>query len=183
MSERSKKIEMERQLVEDIINFRNELKSTLNRSAQAYTDFRKTLPPSPQRTAKLTEIFSDMRVAARKRGKTQLSSETIKAYLDSDDAGERMIGIAIVESSAGDVQHFKQKLKIIDGESKSAFEQYQAIRTAWKMLRNLSNPQKRQLQEALERQRDYNEEKHQWIRKGTDRWGLSGRLLSAIKRS
>jgi len=168
--------------VEAIISFRKELRSTLNRSAQVYKEFRNTMPPSLKRTAKMTSVFMDMRDAAKK-GEPQSSSETIKAYLNSDDAGERLIGIAIVESNPADTQYFDQVLRIIDGESKSAFEQYQAMRTIGKMLSNLLNSQKIQLQNALERQRNYNEEKHQWIGRGTDRWWLSGRLLSALEKS
>lgn len=150
--------------------------SEMGQLAQSYKKLREQLPSGPQRTMMMESVAGRMRALTPKAA---LSSEDVKNYLRSNDEGERLLGLSILEWT-GDVSHYNDVLQVIDGGSRSAFEQYRALRIAEKMLPRLDSKDKRHLQEVLNIQRDYDEEKHQWISYGSDRWLLSERLLSEI---
>jgi hypothetical protein len=147
--------------------------------AQDYKKLREVMPPGSRRTISMESIAKRMRALAPK---VALSPETIKVYLESqfeEEQGNRLIGVSIMEST-GDVDYFEQVLQIVDGNSFSAFEQYHALRAIEKMLPQLSSIQKERLRKALNKQREYDPDKHQWIKYKSDRWWLSERLLSKI---
>lgn len=156
--------------------------SEMEKLAQRYKELRQ-MPSGAQRTMLMESVAGRMRALAPT---AKFSHKDINAYLQSHvdreavDQGKRLAGLSILEWS-GDVGYFDQVLHIINGSSTSAFEQYRALRIVDKMLPHLDNKSRRDLQEALESQCEYNEGKHQYIKNGTDRWLLSKRLLSILR--
>lgn len=144
--------------------------------SQRYKELRETMSPGSQRTINMESVAQRMRALAPKSG---LSPVTIESFLGSEDQGNRLIGLSILEST-GDVYYFEPLLKIIDENSKSAFEQYHALRAAEKMLPHLDHKNKKALQKALNKQCEYDEDKKQWIKPQSDRWWIAKRLLSEI---
>ena len=64
-------------------------------------------------------------------------------------------------------------------KSRSAFEQYQGLQAAERILPLLNADQKKELVEVLEDQRSGAPGKY--IKEGSDRWFLSNRILKATK--
>jgi hypothetical protein len=147
----------------------------MDQLGQSYVELRK-LPSGTQRTMLMESVAGRMRALAPRAA---VSPEDVNDYLQSGHQGKRLLGLSVLEWS-GDTSHFDQVLQIIDGGSKSAFEQYHALRAVEKMLPRLDRTDSSCLREALNRQREYDESKKQWIRRGSDRWQISGRLLSAM---
>ncbi len=148
----------------------------MDQLAQRYKELRQSMSAGTQRTIEMDSLAGRMRALAPRAA---LSSGDINDYLQSGDEGRRLLGLSILEWT-GDVSHFNQVLPVVEGGSKSAFEQHHALRAMEKMLPSLNSTDKRRLREVLNKQREYDEAKKQWIRRGSDRWRLSERLLSVI---
>ena len=157
----------------------------LEQLAQQYITLRKEEPPGTPRTRKMTSVMRRMMALAHQ---TQLPAENYKEWTSLPKEERESVAGKVLWwlASAGvtkNVDYYEGVLWIIDGGSASAFEQYQALLTVEKMIPLLNNSQRMLLQQALENQRDYDESKCRWIKKETDRWWLSERLLSVIKRT
>jgi hypothetical protein len=113
--------------------------------------------------------------------RVEFSHSEINSFLQStrmQEEGRRLLGLAIIRIS-GDANYFPQVLQIID-DPHSAFEQWQALRAMEQMMPSLKRVQKQSLQQILNKQRNYDVTKKQWIYPDSDRGWLSSTLLSAI---
>ncbi len=144
--------------------------------AQRYKDIRKSMPSGAQRTFEMESIAGRMRALAET---VNFPVSEVNRFLKSDDQGQGLLGLSIVEWS-GDPIYFDFVLHLI-GNSKSAFEQTIGLRAMESMLPRLDVQQKIKLKSVLIRQRDFNEKEKRWIKKDSNRWLISERLLSAIK--
>jgi hypothetical protein len=69
----------------------------------------------------------------------------------------------------------------VNNNSETAFEQTCALRGMEKMVSQLDAQKKEVLRLVLLKQRDYNADEKRWIQLGSNRWLISGRLLSALQ--
>jgi hypothetical protein len=114
--------------------------------------------------------------------RVEFSPDEIYSFLQSkkmEEEGRRLLGLSIIRKF-GDANYFPQVLQIID-DPHSAFEQWQALRAMEQMMPSLKRVQKQRLQRILNKQRNYDVTKKQWIYPNSDRGRLSSTLLSAIK--
>lgn len=146
----------------------------LNHLAQRYQKLREA--PSGTRRNFLVEALAGVMRALTP--KAQLSEAEINAHLQSQHQGQRIVGISSMEALQ-DPKYFELALEVI-AHPKSAFEQTYALRAVEKMLPNLAPNEKKRLRQVLEKQRDFDPTKQQWIKPGSDRWSISDRLLSAL---
>jgi len=152
-----------------------QINNELAQLVEQYKQVRASMPSGDERTFQMESIVGRMRAII---SQTKLSLNEIDAYLRSDDIGERLLGLSYVQSS-GDERHFEQVAQII-GDPQSAFEQYQALRAVLETISHLNKSQRLALREILTKQRNYNENKGQWIKRGTDRYWLSNRILDRL---
>jgi len=147
----------------------------LTQLVEQYKQIRASMPYGGERTFQMESLVGRMRAII---SQTKLLPNEVDAYLHSDDIGERLLGLACVQLN-GDGQHFEQVAQIIDNP-KSAFEQYQALRAVLETISRLNKSQRQTLSEILTKQQNYNRDKGQWIKRGTDRYWLSNRILNRL---
>jgi hypothetical protein len=104
----------------------------------------RTEEPSRDRTLRMTTLMAEARAAARA---TPLPMIDLRHMLSSDSDGERVIAIALVQDQP-DERLFDLILPAIT-ESRSAFEQYQALGAALELAAMLDPGQQSQLRVAL----------------------------------
>lgn len=141
--------------------------------ARDYDNARETMKPSTERTLKLSSIVAQARALAKRAG---YGSMEVSDLFAGESQGDRVVSLAIVQALR-DTNFFDLVLQSIK-ESKSAFEQYEALNAAERMLSLLDNQQKKKLAALLEDQRSGKPGKH--ITRDSDRWFLSDRILKAI---
>lgn len=141
--------------------------------ARAYERERRA-PPSAYRTARMETIVA----SARLLGTSQLSRDEVRQLFGSGEDGKRVVALAAMQANAGlaDIE------AILDGigNSRSAFEQYHALRALERAQDQLTAEQRRRAHEVITRQR----EPGGFITdEDPDRWILSSRLLTALEPS
>lgn len=144
--------------------------------AQRYKEIRESMPYGAQRTFEMESIAGQMRALA---SEVKFSVQEVKNLLQSHDQGKRVLGLSIAEKSQEAI-YFDDILHLIN-YSETAFEQTCALRAMEKIVSKLDTQQKQYLQKTLLEQRDYNQEKKHWIKPESNRWLISGRLLSALQ--
>ena len=154
----------------------SDAKQLLEGLAQRYKDIRKSMPSGAQRTFEMESIAGRMRALAEI---VNFPVSEVNTFLQSEDQGHRLLGLSIAEWS-GKTIYFDLVLDLISN-SKSAFEQTVGLRAMESMLYQLELQQKRKLKSVLIEQRDFNQKEKRWIKKDSNRWLISERLLSAMK--
>jgi hypothetical protein len=145
----------------------------LQEYAKEYEAVRQKSDPGARRTLSMTKIIAQSMGIAKRAGYGSIEVSDIFA---SDSEGDRIIALAIIQALPN-ADFFNLVLESIY-KSRSAFEQYQALCAAEKILPLLDDEQKSKLAEVLEDQRSG--AKGKYITQGSDRWALSERLLDTI---
>jgi hypothetical protein len=145
---------------------------TLDRLAKEYEDIRSTMQSGNSRTRAMTAIQTKMRGAVRHHGP---SFEQVSTWLQSEREGDRILGVTFAREQSDPV-YFGGVLKQIDSPH-SAFEQYQALLAAERMVPRLSTEEHSRLRQALDRQRRTGG----YLHKKNDRRAISDRILKRLK--
>jgi hypothetical protein len=116
----------------------NELCEEIELLAEQYKEVRRRMEPGVQRNYEMSSIVGRMRSLA---AKVQFSTEEIKDYLQSEDEGKRLLGIALIPNSSEDVSYFEPFLQIVENPE-SAFEQYHALRVMERIASHINNKTK-----------------------------------------
>jgi hypothetical protein len=148
-----------------------ESRKTIDGLAQQYDLVRTQMPSSQERTDKMVSIVGQVRILTPQAG---FSSSEIKTYLESNDQGKRIVGLAMAEASPS-ADYFEQVLQLIQTGKRIPFEQLRALLVIEKIVQgsNLDQKQKEQLRSILENTSSIKKE-------GTDRNNVRRRLLSAL---
>jgi len=138
-------------------------------AANAYERLRQTMESGYERTAKQQEIVDQARMAARARDHDPAE---VRELFNSGKSGNRIYAIGLMQEDAR-LRDFAAMIEAIRG-SRSAFEQYTALRLAEKMVPDLTSDERRELRATLEAER------RRYITPDTDRWPISERILSKL---
>jgi hypothetical protein len=140
--------------------------------AQRYEQIRGSREPGSERTISMTRLVEATKERVRLH---PLTEEQIAQLFTSGDGG-RIAALAVLQAEP-QPQFFRNVTDAI-ANSRSAFEQYQALRATAVMLPALSPDQRRELKAILIDQRDPGPGK--FIVRDSDRWGLSQQILDDI---
>ncbi|MBN1146541.1 MAG: hypothetical protein JXA78_04745 [Anaerolineales bacterium] len=146
----------------------------LTKLAGVYEGLRRGLDPGTKRTVSLTSVVTQARALAKRAG---YGSKEVGDLFAGDSEGARIVSLAIVQALP-DANFFDLALESISN-SRSAFEQYQALQAMEHLLPLLNADQKRELTVVLKDQRSGGHGK--FITKDSDRWLLSSRMLDTIQ--
>jgi cobalamin biosynthesis Mg chelatase CobN len=138
-------------------------------AANAYEQLRQTMESGYERTTRQQDIVDQAGMAAR--GRDHDPSE-VRELFNSGKAGNRIYALGLMQADPR-LRDFAPMLEAIRG-SRSAFEQYTALRLAEEMVPDLSSDERRELRGTLEAER------RKYITPGTDRWPISERILSKL---
>jgi hypothetical protein len=139
--------------------------------ARVYEQIRDEMPPGRARTLELTRLLARSRRAANE---STLTRDAARTRFFTGSPGERMEVLGTMQGNAA-LRDLDVALEGIRA-SRSAFEQYQAIRLAQQMLPDLDAAERATLARTLEENRG----EGTWMVPGTDRWSLSEHLLSQL---
>jgi hypothetical protein len=142
--------------------------------AQAYELIRESVEPGPERTLAMTRLVEGAKARARQH---PLSSRDLSNLFARGDGG-RVAALAVLQSNP--LPEFFPQVKDAVANSKSAFEQYEALRALEAMLSEIQDEQRREIRKIITDQRSGEPGKH--IRPDSDRWPLSQRILDRIDR-
>jgi hypothetical protein len=123
---------------------RGGIRETLDAYAQEYEQLRREVAPGRERTLQMTTVTAEARAAART---APLTTADLRNMMSGGRDGERVIALALAQDQA-DSRLFDVVLDAIV-HSRSAFEQYQALGTAFEMAESLDGAQKRELAAGL----------------------------------
>lgn len=142
--------------------------------SELYESVRTKLPSGTRRTRAMNKIVSEIRntVASNKED----ASKAIAQLINENSDGSRIAAIGILQTEPNP-KYFPFILDAI-GQSRSTFEQYQALTSARSFLQVLSDEQKSQLKEVIKSQRG--DQPDQYINPDSDRWVLSEIILRII---
>ncbi|MEM9542038.1 MAG: hypothetical protein AAGA60_21395 [Cyanobacteria bacterium P01_E01_bin.42] len=149
----------------------------LDKLADRYQVLQEEYPSGTRRNFLFEAVGGGMRSLAES---ADLSESEILAHLQSQHQGQRLVGLSCVAKMQETENYFSPVLAAIASPD-SAFEQMSALRVAEEMLPYLPSQQQQRLKRAIEQQRDYDESKQQWIKRGSERWAICDRLLMAMK--
>jgi hypothetical protein len=139
--------------------------------SEAYEELRRTTPSGAERTMAMEQLVARTRRDARTLG---VAPEEARRLFFEGGQGDRMRALALMQGDPS----IRDLDVALDGvsHSRSAFEQYHALRLAQQMIPVLDEDQRAELRRAVERQRGASG----WIKPGMDRWYLSQRLLADL---
>ncbi|GAA0907263.1 hypothetical protein [Virgisporangium aurantiacum] len=139
--------------------------------AGRYESTRRNLPSGPGRTDELERTVSTARHEA---AIGRWNADQVRALFDSGRDGDRITALGLMQ---GDIAHLADLDCVLEaiGESRSGFEQYHALLTAFMLLESLDAGQKQRLTNAVEAQRGPGGH----IRPGKERYLLAERILAA----
>lgn len=121
------------------------VRESLDDYARAYDEVRATTPPSDERTLRMTTITAEARAMA---SAVPLTTTDLQNMLSSDRDGDRVIALAVVQDQP-DPRLLPLVMSAIR-ESRSAFEQYQALGAAFEMIRHLNEDERKELRDVLD---------------------------------
>jgi hypothetical protein len=139
-------------------------------AATAYEQLRQTMDSGWERTMKQQEIVNQARTAARERDHDPAE---VRALFNTGKVGNRIYALGLMQEDPR-LRDFAATLEAIRG-SRSAFEQYTALRLAEEMLDDLSADDRDELRRTLEAER------RRYITPDTDRWPIAERILSKLQ--
>jgi hypothetical protein len=121
------------------------VREALDRYAQEYESLRVTMPSGRERTLRMTSLTAEARAIART---APLATVDLRNMLETGSHGERAIALAVAQD------HPSPRLfDLICGailQSRSAFEQYQALGAALELVPLLDTDQRRRLRTVIE---------------------------------
>jgi hypothetical protein len=140
-------------------------------SALAYEELRQTSPPSPQRIMELSKIVEVAREYSRRE---HPAAEAVREVFLSGGDGERVYALALMreDQAAGDIDCILDAIV----NSRSAFEQGQALHAALKLTPRLDAAGRSRLSDALHQQLGPGGH----IGQSTDRRSLTSQLLREL---
>jgi hypothetical protein len=119
----------------------------------------------------MQQWFEDVR---REGCASSLTRDQVRELFGQGDEGLRIYAFTLMQGNER-LADFEAALEAI-GNSRSAFEQYQGIELARRMLPALGEPERERPVALLQRQR-----LDGWVKQGTDRWRLSQQVLDAVE--
>ncbi len=148
----------------------------LDRLAVAYDTVRAQEPPGGARTMNMSELVVRARVVAVKARLSEQELHERCVRFGEAPPGERIVTLTLIEALD---QHdcFPAVLSGI-GHSRSAFEQYRALRVAQRLLPSLDATRRAQLLQVIDEQRGPGG----YILPGTDRRALADQITASIAR-
>jgi hypothetical protein len=154
----------------------HQAREALARCAEEYETIRATGAPSHARTFELETLLARVRALAVQARLTPEEVSRWSVGFDGAPEGQRIVVLGLLQSLPPQPKCFDLVLSTV-GHSRSAFEQYHALRAAEHLLPSLDARQWDRLAEVIERQRG----PQGYITPGTERWPLSDRILEALK--
>ena len=161
---------------EELRVMKQELESrlaSLSEIGDLYQTTRREMQPGAKRTFELIKIVAAARTLVQH---AEFEPTEVSNLFTEDTEGSRITALAILQAKPDRV-YFPLVLEAI-AKSRSAFEQYEALRAAEHMLPILEKKDKRELKSTLLDQRSGRE--GAYIKRGSDRWSLSGRILNSL---
>ncbi|MFP4007604.1 MAG: hypothetical protein ACLFV6_06280, partial [Spirulinaceae cyanobacterium] len=149
-------------------------KIELMRLAERY-NYLMSLPSGTRQNFLQEAVAGAMRSLAVK---ADIEDAEIRDYLRSRHPGLRLVGLSAIDNLAH-IGSFDAILSAI-AHPISPFEQANALSAMQRLIPMLNPTQQERLREVLLQQRNYNKEKQQWIKPGSDRWEISDRLLAEL---
>jgi hypothetical protein len=160
-------------LQEELPRPHGDVHQLLDELAERYERLRSSLPPGDERTFFMTRIVVEARAAA---GELHLPEDDARRYFEAGTEGKRIIALAIAQADPSAVLFDIVSEAIAN--SRSAFEQFHALRALDEMLYTLSPMQRRQARALLEQQRAPDG----WITpEDPSRWEYSAHLLEQLR--
>ncbi|MEA5471742.1 hypothetical protein [Spirulina sp. 06S082] len=150
----------------------------LAKLADRYQTLQEEYPSGTRRNFLFEAVAGGMRALV---SSANLSESEILAHLQSQHQGQRLVGLSCLAKMQATEAYFSAVLAAIASPD-SAFEQMNALRVVEAMLPHLPPQQKQRLKRAIEQQRDYDESKYQWIKRGSERWMICDRLLPELNK-
>ncbi|SMO82055.1 hypothetical protein [Fodinibius sediminis] len=141
--------------------------------AKEYEQIRRTMSSGRERTFKMSTLMAQVRALAIQ---SNFEPQIILDFYHTGSLGNRVVALNILS-----VMKYPECFDIIldsIGGSKSAFEQYAALKAAENIIDNLNRDQKERLVEVVKDQRSRGPEKY--ITPDSDRWAISERILAVI---
>lgn len=142
--------------------------------ATTYDALRAAMPPGDARTAKLENAVAKIRKQAPQDWSKRTAADAKRLFFQGDE-GERIEAIAVMQGHER-LRDFDIAMSGITN-SRSAFEQYHALKLAHLMLPGLDERSRDELRRAIETQRGA----AGWIEQGGDRWNLTNRILTDLQ--
>ncbi|MFP4300321.1 MAG: hypothetical protein ACLFT0_21130 [Spirulinaceae cyanobacterium] len=153
---------------------RTDAKTELMGLAERY-NYLMSLPSGTRQNFLQEAVAGAMRSLAVK---ADIEDAEIRDYLRSRHPGLRLVGLSAIDNLAH-IGSFDAILSAI-AHPISPFEQANALSAMQRLIPMLNPTQQERLREVLLQQRNYNKEKQQWIKPGSDRWEISDRLLAEL---
>jgi hypothetical protein len=140
--------------------------------AASYERLRESLAPGSERTARLEDVVAEARAAARRE---KHDPAEVRRLFDTGTDGNRMFALGLMEEDES-LRDFDVSLEAIE-HSRSAFEQFHALRLAELMLPTLTSEQRDTLKTMLVEQPG----NATYIQPGRDRWIVAQRIASRLE--
>jgi hypothetical protein len=146
----------------------------LDQHANDYEAIRAEMPPGSERTFRMGSLMSEVRAVA---GFVEVTERSVTHRYESGRDGDRVVALTLLEahplSDCLDV--------VLDGiaNSRSAFEQFQALRAAEELLPELSEPDQHRLGEVLAE--EYADHKGKGLREDPSREYPIRQMLAQIE--
>jgi hypothetical protein len=150
-----------------------EIQKRLRDHASNFNEVYGSMESGPTRTAEMSRIVSHIRGLARSNG---LPPNAIRELFDKNDRGSRVVALAWLteKPNPGLVNLVLSGIQ----DSKSAFEQYQALRAAEVLVPQLDGEDRKKLRTAIEDQMEPGRDK--FITRDSDRWTLAENILRLL---
>ncbi len=143
--------------------------------ARAYETLRRTEAPGPRRTARFSEVVRKAQQYSREH---RPGADSVRSMFLKGEDGDRVFALVLMQEdpSAADLEAILEAI----GASRSAFEQYQAVVAAERLVRiGLDRQSRGRLRDALTEQLGPGG----WINPTTGRWTIVQRTLAALQDS
>lgn len=134
--------------------------------AADYQSLRASMRPGPDRTRALEGVMARAR---RQAQESSFDAAEVARWLRDGSDEERVTALGMMQAKP-ELRDFDGMLMAID-QSRSAFEQYHALRLAVEMVDDLDASQRRQLADVVKGARGLR------LRRDSDRWRLSEEIL------
>jgi hypothetical protein len=140
-------------------------------SARRYEELRRIQPPGRERTAEFRKLVDHARKFSREK---HPSAEVVRGMFEGGSEGDRVYALVLMQEdpAAGDLSCIIGAIS----ESRSAYEQYRALRAAEEMLRMLSSTEREQLATAIRQAM----KPGGFITPSSDRYGLAQNILNMV---
>ncbi|MGH3796321.1 MAG: hypothetical protein ACRDRT_12445 [Pseudonocardiaceae bacterium] len=151
---------------------RAEARTLLEAAGPIATDYRSvrtTMRPGPERTRRLEEVVARARRLAA--SEPFAPAEVLRSLREGGEE-DRIVALVMMQGNR-ELRNFDAALEAIT-DSRSAFEQYHAMRLTVAMIDDLDPAQRQRLAEAIKAQRGWR------FHRDTDRWRLSEDILRRI---